>query len=131
MPPEPDRAGSPEEWLRYALSDLELARLSPPANVLLEALCFHAQQAAEKALKAVLIAHGTPFPRTHSIRMLVDLLPDSLLVPDEVEQAAGLADYAVISRYPGATEPVDEPEYRQAVRLAEAVVCWAEGAIRE
>ena len=47
--------GSAEDWLRYAKSDLELARIEKPEGVLLENLCFHAQQAAEKTLKAVLI----------------------------------------------------------------------------
>jgi len=118
--------GSPEDWLQYARSDLELARLSPPPGVLLEGLCFHAQQAAEKALKAVLIANNTNFPKTHSIRMLIDLLPPTVSKPEIVEDAAGLTDYAVISRYPGDTEPIDDEEYREAIRLSEAVVSWAE-----
>ncbi len=131
MPPEDDRTGSPEDWLRYAHSDLELARMSPPPGVLLENLCFHAQQAAEKALKAVLLAQRTPFPRTHSIGMLVDLLPKGVSVPREVEDAASLTDYAVMSRYPAAAEAVDEEEYREATRLAEVVVSWAESTMRE
>ena len=45
---------SPADWLRYAVSDLELARTTPSSRILLEALCFHAQQAAEKALRACL-----------------------------------------------------------------------------
>ena len=53
MPPEKHPSGSPEDWLRYAHSDLELARVPPPPKVLFEGLCFHAQQAAEKSLKAV------------------------------------------------------------------------------
>ncbi len=130
MSAQHDRAGSPEDWLRHAQSDLELARLSAPPGVLLESLCFHAQQATEKALKAVLLAQGTPFPRTHSIGTLVDLLPAPVSVPREVEDAASLTDYAVTSRYPAATEPVDEGEYREALRLAEAVVSWAESAVR-
>jgi len=131
MPPEDDRTGGPEAWLRYAHSDLELARLSPPPGVLLEGLCFHAQQAAEKALKAVLVARGMPFPRTHSIGMLVDLLPEGISVPGELQHAASLTDYAVISRYPGVSEPVDEEECREAIRLAEAVLSWAESTVRE
>ncbi len=51
---------SPLEWLNRARSDLELARSLKP-DVYLEDLCFHAQQAAEKAIKALLIHHGTPF----------------------------------------------------------------------
>ena len=45
--------------------------------------------------------------------------------------AAGLSDYAVASRYPGVSEPVEVEEYREAVDLAEAVVYWAERVIRQ
>ena len=45
---------SPTDWLRYAVSDLEIARTTPSSRILLESLCFHAQQAAEKALRACL-----------------------------------------------------------------------------
>ena len=62
MPPEDNRAGSPEHWMRFAHSDLELAKITPPKGVLLEGLCFHAHQAAEKALKAVLIYYRISFP---------------------------------------------------------------------
>ena len=50
-------------------------------------------------------------------------------MPEEVEDAAILTDYAVMGRYPGDTEPIEEEEYRDAIRLAGAVVCWAEEAI--
>ena len=131
MLPDNDQSGSPEDWLRHAHSDLQLARLSPPPGVLLEGLCFHAQQAAEKALKAVLVAQDTPFPRTHSIGRLAELLPRGISVPREVEDAASLTDYAVTTRYPGVSEPVDEEEYQGAVRLAEEVLAWAERMVRE
>jgi len=129
MQPEQSGAGSPIAWLRHAQSDLALARVAPPPGVLLEVLCFHAQQAAEKALKAVLIANSTPVPRTHSIRTLLDLLPTSPSVPPRVQEAAILTDYAVSIRYPGDLEPVEDEEYQEAVRLAEVVVSWAKSLI--
>ena len=46
-------SGSAVDWLRYAESDLEIARITQSSLILLEGLCFHAQQAAEKALKVV------------------------------------------------------------------------------
>jgi len=131
MPPEGHFPGSPADWLRYAYSDLELARTGQQPKVLLEGLCFHAQQAAEKALKAVLIAKDVAPPKTHNIRTLLDFLPQDIIPPLEVEDAASLTDYAVISRYPGDFEPIDEKEYKQAVRLAEIVVLWVEGIIRQ
>lgn len=130
MPHEGRFPGSPVDWLRYAYSDLELARVRRPSKVLLEGLCFHAQQAAEKALKAVLIAKGVPPPKTHNIRTLLDLLPQDVIVPQDVEDAASLTDYAVMSRYPGVFESVDEKEYKETIRLAESVVLWAETIIR-
>jgi HEPN domain-containing protein len=130
MPHESHLPGSPSDWLRHARSDLELARVSRPFEVLFEGLCFHAQQAAEKALKAVLIARGVSPPKTHNIRTLLDLLPRDVIPPQEVDSAASLTDYAVTSRYPGDFESVDEEEYKEAVRLAETVLLWAEKTIQ-
>ncbi|MCL4504555.1 MAG: HEPN domain-containing protein [Chloroflexi bacterium] len=129
MLPEPSMPGSAADWLRHAYSDLTLATLTPSPRILLEQLCFHAQQAAEKALKAILIAYEIPVPRTHNLRTLFDLLPADLSIPPDILDAAGLSDYAVASRYPGTTEPVDEQELREAAEMAEAVVYWAEHVI--
>jgi HEPN domain-containing protein len=125
----PHDAGAPSEWLDYAKSDLAMARvpLAPPMR--LESLCFHAQQAAEKAVKAVLIEFGIQPPRVHDIRRLLDLLPSDQPSPELVAASAKLTDYAVLTRYPGLEEPVSEEEYREALRLAKAVVAWAEGII--
>jgi HEPN domain-containing protein len=124
MPHEPP-PGSGQDWLRYAVSDLELARMSGTPQVLLESLCYHAQQCAEKALKAVLIARGIPAPKTHNIGLLLDLLSEQMVVPQELEETAVLTDYAVLCRYPGDTEPVSLEEYQRAIRLAEVALAWA------
>jgi len=126
MPPEP---GSAVDWLRHAASDLELARVERTPIIMVEGLCFHTQQAAEKALKGVLVHSGVAFPMTHNIRTLIDLLPARLTVPAEVQAAAGLTDYAVLARYPTHVEPVTEAEYADAVSAAEAVVGWAQGVV--
>jgi HEPN domain-containing protein len=131
MPPDHGRPGDPRAWLRHASSDLALARVAPPVDVMLESLCYHAQQAAEKALKAVLLLHAIPAPRTHSIRTLLDSLPSEVVVPQDVERAAALTAYAIAARYPGDLEPIEEDEYREAVRLAAAVVAWAGGFLQE
>jgi len=130
MLPEETEPGQPGDWLRRAWSDLDLARVRRNSRILLEDLCFHAQQATEKALKAVLVFRSVPFPKTHNIRTLMDLLPEGLNLPEEARGAAGLTDYAVLTRYPGDLEPVTEEEYFEAVRTAEAVVQWAEKTIK-
>lgn len=129
MPPEASGPGSPADWLRHARSDLALARGRHDPEVLLETLCFHAQQAAEKAVKAILVSLGTTVPRTHSIRLLLDQLPRECQPPSEVFEAAILTDYAVLSRYPGDLEPVDNEEFLLAVQLAERTPDWAEAII--
>lgn len=126
MPHEKDSPGSPRDWLSHARSDLALARISPPEDVMLEGLCFHAQQAAEKALKALLVSYNRDYPRTHNIGTLLDFLPETLTIPTEVEQAAGLTDYAVMTRYPGDVEPVSMEEYEQAVHIASTVLEWVQ-----
>jgi len=130
MLPEEIEPGDPGDWLRHAWSDLELARTRRNSKILLEDLCFHAQQATEKALKAVLIFRSVPFLRTHNIRTLIDLLPEDLNLPEEARRAPILTDYAVLTRYPGDLEPVTEEEYQEAVRIAETVIHWAEKMVK-
>jgi len=116
-------------WLRHAHGDLALARTRLGAHVPNELLCFHAQQAAEKAIKAVLIVHDIEPPRTHSITALVDLLPSNISRPDSLMAARALTSFAAVTRYPGQQGPVSDEDYHEAVRLAEAVVVWAEGVV--
>ncbi len=131
MPPDPIAAGSAEDWLRHAKSDLALAsKVSPGDDVLAETLCFHAQKAAEKAIKAVLVRLGAEFPRTHSVRLLVDLLPTAIRDDAALEPAVALTDYAVTTRYPGENEAVGQDELQEAIHLARAVIRWAESQIR-
>ncbi len=125
MPRECDGAGSPREWIRYAEADLDLARMPLSERGLYEHLCFHAQQAVEKSLKAVLVKLGLDFPPTHNLQRLIDLLPEDIPRTPSVLRAARLTAYAVSSRYPGVEEPVQEEEYRDAVRVAEAILDWA------
>lgn len=130
MPPDVPTPGSPADWIRYARGDLALAQVSLPEDSFYELLCFHAQQAAEKSIKAVLVHRGIAFPKTHIIERLIDLLPEDVSKISELSQSAKLSVYATVSRYPGdVSESVDEEEYREAVRLAEAVVQWAESIL--
>jgi HEPN domain-containing protein len=130
MPPDRREPGTPEEWLNRAKSNLAIARNSRSSEVYLEDLCFEAQQAAEKALKAVLLANGIRFRFVHDLAELITLLlRNSVLVPDDVQSAASLTDYAVEARYPGTFEAVTEEELADALKTAETVVIWAERAI--
>jgi HEPN domain-containing protein len=131
MLPEADPT-SAQVWLARAQGNLALAeggRLLE--GVWLEDLCFNAQQAAEKALKAVCVYHGLDFPKTHSLVSLMDFLMEAgVVIPPASFQADILTQYAVRTRYPGWVEPVTSEEYQEAVRLAQEVISWAAEEIR-
>ena len=113
--------------MRRARSNLARARSDRGLpEVLFEDLCFDAQQAGEKAIKAVLLHVGVRFQRTHAIVELLTLAhAHGIDVPDDVRQAGILTAYAVETRYPGVSEDVTEEDYERALMLAERVVAWA------
>jgi HEPN domain-containing protein len=131
MPPDPIEPGSPADWLRHARSDLAYASAPLPPEGLLEGLCFHAQQAAEKAIKAVLVSQGTTVPRTHNLKTLLEQVRPPVRVPAKVLDAVVLTDYAVQYRYPGDLEPLQDTEYRQAIAHARQVMDWAQRVVAE
>lgn len=119
----------PREWMNRAKSDLTQAKNQVP-GVYLENLCFNAQQAAEKAIKAVMIARNIEFPYVHDLDHLLSLLEDEEeVIPEAIRRVGVLTDYAAITRYPGDVRPVSEREYREALAIAETVISWAENRI--
>lgn len=102
----------------------------PGPEVLYDDLCFDAQQAAEKAIKAVLVHRSVDFPKTHDIGRLLTLATEAgVPAADDLQGAAALTPFAAAGRYPTSWGDTDEAEYRDAVRLAERVVRWAESVI--
>lgn len=115
--------------LERASGDLEALRVLAPIARTLETAGFHAQQAAEKALKAVLYLHSVEPPRTHNIRFLCDLATRAGLTPPITEiEGDALTPYAVDYRYESA--PADDEDdgldAGEMIRLADAMVTWAE-----
>ncbi len=123
---------SPRAWLLRSRGNLTLAEKGGRLKgILFEDLCFNAQQAAEKALKAVCLAQGLDFPKTHSLVHLMDILEMAgVTIPKNVREADILTQYAVQSRYPSIVEEIKRDEYRDALKLAAGVVFWAEKIIK-
>lgn len=117
----------PQEWILRARSNLERASSGARLEgVYLEDLCFDAQQAAEKAIKAIFVGRSLDFPYVHDLVALLTLLErGGVTIPDVVRSAGRLTRFAVEARYPGVGEPVDREEYERAVASAAAVVAWA------
>jgi HEPN domain-containing protein len=85
-----------EDWISMLRS--YRARKDPSYNV----ACFHAQQCAEKFLKARLVEAGSAFPRTHDLLLLLTLVqpfePSWAILQLELDT---LNKYAIAYRYPG------------------------------
>lgn len=120
------------DWLEQAKNDLEHARKSRELGDYAWA-CFAAQQAAEKAVRAVHLRYGQ-VAWGHSASQLLEQLPEQVTVPPQVADAARVLDKHYIGpRYPD-VHPAG-PAYRQyipgeadlALELAEKVLAFCEG----
>jgi HEPN domain-containing protein len=118
----------PDTWLVRARSNISRARMGKCSpDILYEDLCYDCEQAAEKALKGLLILKGIVPPQTHSIAHLIEVLEKhDCEIPSEVKEAISLTHYAVSTRYPGSYEPVEKQEYLKALTSAEMVFAWVE-----
>ncbi len=113
------------EWVRWAHADISVAALADDERIAPEIVAFHAQQAAEKMLKALLVRRQVDFPRTHSIGTLLALCEEAgFRGAQEFIDASGLTRYAVATRYPSEEEPVGRLEAKDAATLAAQVFVW-------
>ena len=111
-----------EEWIRYAEDDYETARAMarrrkrPVPHV----VGFHCQQCIEKYLKAVLVFHRRPFPKTHDlVNLLKRCLPYVPVFEIYRHDFGWISTFGVQFRYPG-EEPTME-EAKAALRVAKKV----------
>ena len=92
-----------ELMYQKATSDLALAIHAlaiDDAEIDVEIIFFHLQQAAEKYLKALLSFHGVHYEKIHDIRRLIELCQDnSIELPDQTEKLVDLNPFAVEGRY--------------------------------
>ncbi len=111
------------DWLRQAQRDLEQARDSQAAGRH-EWACFAAQQAAEKAVKALHLHHAQE-AWGHVVARLLQELPDSVAVPVElVEKAKVLDNFYIPARYPNG-HPEGAPFEHYGPLQSEAAVSYA------
>lgn len=109
-----------QQWLDLAEEDLRIAEFTfkMESSIPYRAIAFHAQQAAEKYLKALLVFYNIDFPYTHDILKLIELTPDVLNLKATLDPAIKLTDYAVSRRYPDFYQNLTFAEANEAVELA-------------
>ena len=123
-----------QPWFDFAQSDLAVAKhlLATFHPEPMEIICYHCQQAAEKAIKGVYLACDIPggVPRKHDLTFLLEQLKNRFEISEEMlDHADVLSAYGVVVRYP--TEILlNAAKVEQAVRYAEEIVFWA-GQIAE
>ena len=124
MSTPPENVEVVRHWLTKAANDLKNAEHTltlPDPECPLDTVCFHTQQCAEKALKALLVSRGIPIEKTHNIGQLLYLCRPGSEWVEELEELGELTHYAVDIRY---AEPPPEKIDRQ-----EAI--WAVGLARQ
>jgi len=120
---DPEHRDEALRWLRFAREDLAVAeRLLRFPDAVPRHICWLAQQAAEKALKAALILEGVEFPYRHDLDALRNLLPDSWAVKVEYPDLAELTVWAVEARYPGDWPEATREDAQRAVAQARGVL---------
>ena len=118
-----------EKWLKQALEDLSTAK-DTIATGHYYAAAFWAEQAAEKALKALLLQSGRAI-RTHDLNEILDIIKQELNLPvDEIRlDASKLTSHYIVSRYPNAANSIPyilytKEDAEELVKRAERVIEW-------
>jgi HEPN domain-containing protein len=126
-PPEVVKRELVQEWLAKAEEDFRVSEHLLAEDGFHTAIGFHAQQAAEKYLKALLVQHQIEFPKTHNLGELLDLIARI-----DADLAAHLKDAATLtptawtigypSDFPDMTEADTQEAHALAVKVREAVL---------
>lgn len=120
--------GPARRWLAFAEEDLAFARYALDGGYFAQG-CFHAQQAAEKAVKAAHYAAGARAVLGHSVRVLIQRLDPHVSALDGlIDSARELDLYYVPTRYPNGldfgtpSEAFSKAQATKAVRMAAAII---------
>ena len=121
----------PTSWLAKARGDLLcIDNNLASARVPWDAVCYHAQQAAEKSLKAALVARGELVPRTHDLLALLDACIRAGHPFDALRADAYLLNpFSIATRYPGLAPDPDEAISRRAAAAAHRMAALIESAL--
>jgi len=114
-------ANDSRAWAASAEEDFILARTAlRRKQPLASGACFHAQQCAEKYMKALLLSKSADFPKTHDLLMLNNLCSVAgIFLEIDPKHLNTLSDYAVRTRYPGEGPNADDA--KEAIELAKVV----------
>lgn len=120
--PHDERMNVALGWFKKAENDLKnISLVLPSPDCPFDTVCFHAQQAAEKYLKGLLVQLDVSFPKTHDIARILELVPGEVDLDLGIEDLAPLSQWAVFPRYPDFEEDLQRTDAETALQLAKAV----------
>ena len=120
-----------DEWLRYATSNLEIAKnVVKSADIRYEDLCNQLEQAVEKALKGLLVFHGENPPKTHDLYRILQEVEKYENIPDGMTDVILLNDHAVLTRYPGVYTELKQEDFDNSLMIAEMCLSWVREIIK-
>lgn len=118
-------------WISHAEEDLCLAQhgLKLKSSCPYKLIAYHAQQCAEKYLKAYLVYHKIDFPYTHNISRLLELCAEKVDWTEKLKDAEELTPFAITTRYPGEYEEVRRENVLRAIKIAKSVKRTVQAAL--
>ena len=110
-------------WLRKAENDLlNIENNLSAKRIPWDTVCFHAQQAAEKFLKAYLVHRGVEIKRTHDLVALLSVAVEFDRSLGELEQVCRrLTHYAISARYPDDLYEPSEDDGREMIAASTSI----------
>ncbi len=125
---EVDHGAEARRWLEYAADDLRTAEfLLQQPDFIPRHPCWLAQQAAEKALKALLIFLQIEYPLSHDLDQIRLLIPEGWRVRYDPPDLSFLTEWAVEARYPGDWPDATEMDAQEATDQARTVLEYVRG----
>ena len=139
---ELDREEEYREWLAFAQTDYDCAKYLNDAPLYpkpLNIICYHCQQAAEKAVKALIVYFGSQggMPKVHDISFLLNQIKYIVQEEKGIEvshellvTANALSKYGIAPRYPNEID-VDDNQVKRALKDSDTILSWVKEAIAE
>lgn len=91
-----------------------------------EIICYHCQQAAEKAIKAVIVSKGTQggLPKLHDLSFLLNQIKKFVEIEEKYyDYADALTPYGVSIRYPNELF-LEERHAKEALHYTDEILTW-------
>ena len=124
-----------KQWLNMADMDLGVAKhlMENYYPKPLEIICYHCQQAAEKAIKALVVSRGTQggMPKLHDLSFLLNQVKNFVKIEEKYyDYADTLTPYGVSVRYPNELF-LEERHAKEAIQYAEEILEWVYGLVKD